>query len=180
MYYHFPHKYHQQAQAQYTFYFWPSINGTASTDGAMTTALHQNNATVVTSRTQIFTVAANDYLEVNYMIDNIAGFFKLHSCIISSASYTILNIVNNEDARMNEELERCKPWIEAALEYSGGTHDFIDVAEGIYKGGICSCGLRQRGCIVTEIVVYPRKRMLNVFLRCPIPNALATLAVLLE
>ena len=35
---------------------------------------------------------------------------------------------------MNEELERCKPWIEAALEYSGGTHDFIDVAEGIYKG----------------------------------------------
>ena len=33
-----------------------------STDGAMTTALHQNNATVVTSRTQIFTVAANDYL----------------------------------------------------------------------------------------------------------------------
>jgi hypothetical protein len=35
---------------------------------------------------------------------------------------------------MIEEIERCKPWIEAALEYSGGTHDFIDVAEGIYKG----------------------------------------------
>ena len=35
---------------------------------------------------------------------------------------------------MDKELERCRDWIEAALEYSGGTHDFIDVAEGIYKG----------------------------------------------
>ena len=58
------------------FYFWPSINGTASANGAMTTALHQNNATVVTSRTQIFTVAANDYLEVNYMIDSTSGFLN--------------------------------------------------------------------------------------------------------
>ena len=64
---------------------------------------------------------------------------------------------------MNEELERCKPWIEAALEYSGGTHDFIDVAEGIYKGTM-QLWPTPKGCIVTEIVVYPRKRMLNVFL----------------
>ena len=33
-----------------------------------------------------------------------------------------------------DEIARCRPWIEAALEYSGGTHDFIDVAEGLYKG----------------------------------------------
>jgi len=58
------------------FYFWPSVNGTNVADSAMTTALHQNNATLVTSRTQIFTVAANDYLEVNYMIDNTAGFLN--------------------------------------------------------------------------------------------------------
>jgi hypothetical protein len=57
------------------FYFWPTING-SNVNGAMTTALHQNNATVVTSRTQIFTVAANDYLEVNYMIDNTDGFLN--------------------------------------------------------------------------------------------------------
>jgi hypothetical protein len=54
------------------FYFWPTINGSV-VDGAMTTALHQNNATVVTSRTQIFTVAANDYLEVK---DNTDGFLN--------------------------------------------------------------------------------------------------------
>jgi len=58
------------------FYFWPSVNGTNVANSAMTTALHQNNATLVTSRTQIFTLAANDYLEVNYMIDNTAGFLN--------------------------------------------------------------------------------------------------------
>ena len=35
---------------------------------------------------------------------------------------------------MNEELARCKPWIEAALSYSGGTHDFDDIVAGLQKG----------------------------------------------
>ena len=56
------------------FYFWPSVNGTDINNSAMTTALHQNNATLITSRTQVFTVAANDYLEVNWMVDNTDGF----------------------------------------------------------------------------------------------------------
>jgi hypothetical protein len=42
------------------FYFWPSINGTNVDDSAMTTALHQNNATMVTSRTQVFTLVPCD------------------------------------------------------------------------------------------------------------------------
>lgn len=58
------------------FYFWPSVNGTDINNSAMTTALHQNNATLVTSRTQIFTVAANDYLEVNWMVDSTDGFLN--------------------------------------------------------------------------------------------------------
>ena len=58
------------------FYFWPSINGTNVADSGMTTALHQNNATLVASRTQIFTLAAGDYLEVNYMIDSTSGFLN--------------------------------------------------------------------------------------------------------
>lgn len=55
------------------FYFWPSINGVDAANSGMATALHQNNATLVTSRTQIFTVAAGDYLEVNYMFDSTSG-----------------------------------------------------------------------------------------------------------
>jgi len=58
------------------FYFWPSVNGADINNSAMTTAMHQNNATVVTSRTQVFTVAANDYLEVNWMVDNTDGFLN--------------------------------------------------------------------------------------------------------
>lgn len=58
------------------FYFWPSIDGTDVANSAMTTALHQNNATLVVSRAQIFTVTAGQYLEVNYMIDNSAGFLN--------------------------------------------------------------------------------------------------------
>ena len=61
------------------------------------------------------------------------------------------------------ELERCKPWIEAALEYSGGTHDFEHIADGIYRGTM-QLWPAPKGCLVTEIVVYPKKKVLNVFL----------------
>lgn len=58
------------------FYFWPSINGTNVDDSAMAAALHQNNATLVTSRTQVFTLAAGDYVEVNFMVDSTSGFLN--------------------------------------------------------------------------------------------------------
>ena len=65
--------------------------------------------------------------------------------------------------QFKSEIDRCRPWIEAALEYSGGTHDFVDVAEGLYKGTM-QLWPSKKGCIVTEIVVYPRKKVLNIFL----------------
>ena len=58
------------------FYFWPSINGVDAANSGMATALHRNNATLVTSRTQIFNVAAGDYIEVNYMFDSTSGFLN--------------------------------------------------------------------------------------------------------
>ena len=64
---------------------------------------------------------------------------------------------------MREELERCKPWIEAALEYSGGTHDWIDVCEGIYKGTMQLWPAKD-SCLVTELITYPRTKVCNVFL----------------
>ena len=64
---------------------------------------------------------------------------------------------------MSEELARCKPWIEAALSYSGGTHNFEDVVVGLQKGTM-QLWPTPNGCIVTEIVVYPQKKVLNVFL----------------
>ena len=64
---------------------------------------------------------------------------------------------------ITEEFTRCRPYIEAALEYSGGTHDIIYIYEGIYKGTM-QLGPREKSCLVTEIVVYPKKRVLNIFL----------------
>jgi len=64
---------------------------------------------------------------------------------------------------IDDELSRCREWIEAALEYSGGTHDFDDIVEGIHR-------LRyqfwpaERGCAVTEIIVFPKKKIFHVFL----------------
>ena len=62
-----------------------------------------------------------------------------------------------------DELARCRPWIEAALEYSGGTHNFDDVVSGLAEGKM-QLWPAPKGCIVTEIEVYPRKKVLNVFL----------------
>ncbi|NBT31000.1 MAG: hypothetical protein EBT13_03595 [Rhodobacteraceae bacterium] len=61
------------------------------------------------------------------------------------------------------EIMRCRPWIEAALEHSGGTHDFKDIVEGILAGRL-QLWPAEDGCIVTEIVIYPKKTALHVFL----------------
>jgi len=60
-------------------------------------------------------------------------------------------------------IDHCRPWIEDALEYSGGTHTFEDVAERILDGRL-QLWPADRGCAVTELVVYPKKKVLHVFL----------------
>lgn len=62
-----------------------------------------------------------------------------------------------------DELIRCKPWLEAALELSGGTHTLDDVVQAIIKGEM-QFWPAPKGCAVTEIVNYPRKRVLHIFL----------------
>lgn len=53
--------------------------------------------------------------------------------------------------------------IEAALEYSGGTHNFDDVKQAILEGRM-QLWPAANSCAVTEIVEYARKKVLNVFL----------------
>ena len=62
-----------------------------------------------------------------------------------------------------DEITRCRPWITDALEYANGTHLFDDVAAMIVAGQL-QLWPAPRGCLVTEIVTYPRKRIFNVFL----------------
>jgi hypothetical protein len=60
-------------------------------------------------------------------------------------------------------IEHCRPWIEDALAYSGGTHTFEDVEQRILESHL-QLWPAERGCAVTEIVIYPRKKVLHVFL----------------
>jgi hypothetical protein len=64
---------------------------------------------------------------------------------------------------LRSELRRCLPWIAEALKYSGGTHTPTDVVESILKGHMQLWPGKQ-ACAVTEIVVYPNKKVLHVFL----------------
>jgi hypothetical protein len=45
------------------FYFWPRVNGTDITGSTMRNSLHNNGATLVVSRSSIFTFTAGDYLK---------------------------------------------------------------------------------------------------------------------
>jgi hypothetical protein len=56
------------------FWFWPRINGTDVTGSTMKNALHQNNSVLVVSRSAIFDVSANDYLEAMWAVDSTNGF----------------------------------------------------------------------------------------------------------
>lgn len=64
---------------------------------------------------------------------------------------------------LDAELERCKPWIEAALERGGNTHEFEDIVHAV-KAGTMQFWPAEDACAVTEIIVYPRKRAFHVFL----------------
>jgi hypothetical protein len=62
-----------------------------------------------------------------------------------------------------KELNRCKPWIEAALKKSGDLNTWDEVVDGI-SSGIMQLWANNSACIVTEIVVYPDVKAVNIFL----------------
>jgi hypothetical protein len=56
------------------FYLWPRLNGTDATNNTIVYSLHQNNSTVVVSRSAKFDVSAGDYLQVMWAVDSVSGF----------------------------------------------------------------------------------------------------------
>ena len=62
-----------------------------------------------------------------------------------------------------EHLERLRHHVEAALEYSGGTHDFDDIVEMVGKNQLQVWPATQ-SIVLTEIIVYPRLKNLHYFL----------------
>ena len=62
-----------------------------------------------------------------------------------------------------DHLVHCRAWIEDALAYSGDTHDFKDIVDGVLTGHM-QLWVGNEGCAVTEITRYPKKKVLHVFL----------------
>lgn len=58
------------------FRFWPRINGTDVTGSTMVASLHQNNSTIVVTRTASFVMSADDYLEAMWAVDSTSGFLE--------------------------------------------------------------------------------------------------------
>jgi len=61
------------------FYFWPRVNGSDITGSTMKNSLHNNGATLVVSRSSIFTFAAGDYLEAMWATDSTSGSLEAFS-----------------------------------------------------------------------------------------------------
>ena len=61
------------------------------------------------------------------------------------------------------ELNRCRQWIEDALEYAGGTHNFNDIAAAVLSDRF-QIWPSNNAVVVTEIVVYPQLKDLHYFL----------------
>ena len=61
------------------------------------------------------------------------------------------------------ELGRCRQYIEDALEYSKGTHNFDDIAAGVLSNRY-QFWPNKSSAVVTEIIVYPQAKALHFFL----------------
>ena len=70
---------HSSSGSTVNFWFWPRLNGVDIVDSAMQNTLHQNNATMIVSRTQIFNVNAGDYLEAYWATDSTNGSLQHHA-----------------------------------------------------------------------------------------------------
>ena len=70
---------HSSSGSTVNFWFWPKLNGVDIVDSAMQNTLHQNNATMIISRTQIFNVNAGDYLEAYWATDRTNGSLQHHA-----------------------------------------------------------------------------------------------------
>ena len=62
-----------------------------------------------------------------------------------------------------DELKRCRQWIEDALAYSGDTHDFVHIVDGLIEGKF-QFWSNEECCVITEVIDYPKKRVLHIFL----------------
>lgn len=67
------------SSSQVDFRFWPRINGTNVEGSTIVASLHNNGATMVASRSAIFSVAAGDVLNVMWSVSSLQGYLRAHA-----------------------------------------------------------------------------------------------------
>lgn len=60
-------------------------------------------------------------------------------------------------------IERARPFLEAALEYTQGTHTFADVVQDL-DTSMAQLWDTERAAVVTQILVAPRSKSCHLFL----------------
>jgi hypothetical protein len=66
------------SSSQVNFRFWPRLNGVDAPGSTIVASLHNNGATMVASRSAIFTVSAGDVLNVMWAVDSTNGYLHAH------------------------------------------------------------------------------------------------------
>lgn len=61
------------------------------------------------------------------------------------------------------EFQRCSEWIQAALDKGDDTHDLIHIYDGLINTSF-QLWSNDKCCVITEIIDYPKKRVLHIFL----------------
>jgi hypothetical protein len=61
------------------------------------------------------------------------------------------------------EFQRCAPYLTASLEHAHGTHTLDDVEAGVQNGSL-QLWTGPQSAIVTEVLEYPRVKVLHIFL----------------
>lgn len=64
---------------------------------------------------------------------------------------------------IRQEAMKARPFIEAALEYCGGTHTFGDVVNALVNGDM-QLWATDKAAVVTELQVYPQFKACHFFL----------------
>lgn len=61
-----------------------------------------------------------------------------------------------------DDFERCRPWIEAALEEGGGTHSIDDIRDAVASHKMTLMA-GQHSALLLELISYPQFKALRVF-----------------
>lgn len=64
---------------------------------------------------------------------------------------------------IRKDFDQCAKWIQGALDKGGNTHDLEDIWDGIVEGRFQFWPAKE-GCLVTEVLSYPKYNVFHVFL----------------